>query len=131
MAITRGEATRLAQAYTAAWNTGAPEAVAEFFASDGSIVINGGEPWTGRARVAEMAKGFFSDAPDLRLVCDGVRCAGCHMVYLWTFTGSHSVTGNHVRVAGWEEWDLDANFKIVSSRGWFDAHDYARQTSGT
>ena len=130
MAITQREATELAQAYTAAWNTGAPEAVAEFFAVDGSIVINGGEPWIGCARIADMAKGFFSDVPDLRLVCDEVRCAGYHMVYLWTFTGTHSATRNHLRITGWEEWELNANFKIVSSRGWFDARDYAGQIAG-
>jgi hypothetical protein len=51
------------------------------------IVINRGEPWEGRARVAEMATGFFADVPDLKLVCDELRCAGDHVVYLWTFTG--------------------------------------------
>ena len=131
MEITHGEAAGLARAYTAAWNTGAPEAVGVFFASDGSISINGGEPWRGRARVAEMAKGFLSEVPDLRLVCDGVRCAEFHIVYLWTFTGTHSITGNHLRVAGWEEWDIDEHFKIVTSRGWFDAQDYAQQIAGT
>lgn len=120
----------LAEAYTAAWNTGSAQAVAGFFARDGSIVINGGEPWTGRARVAEMAEGFFSDVPDLRLVCDDVRCAGDHAIYLWTFTGNHAVTENPLRVSGWEEWDFNANLEIVSSRGWFDAEDYARQIAG-
>lgn len=131
MAIAHDEAVKLAHAYTAAWNTGAPEAVAEFFASDGGIIINGGETWKGRARVAEMAQGFLTEVPDLRLVCDDVRGAGYHLVYLWTFTGTYSTTGNRVRVAGWEEWDLDASFKIASSRGWFDAADYARQIGGT
>lgn len=130
MAIALEKAVTLAHAYTAAWNTGAPEAVAEFFASDGAIVINAAEPWIGRTRVAEMALGFFSDVPDLRLVCDEVRCAGRHVVYLWTFTGTHAVSGNRLRVSGWEEWDVDSNFKIVSSRGWFDAHDFAQQIAG-
>ena len=130
MAMTQGEAAELAQAYTAAWNTGAPEAVAAFFASDGRIVINGGEPWIGRVRIAEMAKGFFSDVLGLRLACDKVRGAGTHLVYLWTFTGTHSATGNRLCVAGWEEWDVDANFKIILSRGWFDAHHYAQQIAG-
>jgi hypothetical protein len=35
-----------------------------------------------------------------------------------------------LRVVGWEEWDLDAELKVKASRGWFDAHDYARQTKG-
>jgi uncharacterized protein (TIGR02246 family) len=118
----------IAAAYTAAWNTGRPEAVAEFFASDGCIIINGGPPWTGRAGVAEMAAGFFADVPDLSLSCDRVRVAGDHVAYLWTFTGTHASTQNRLRVVGWEEWDLDAEGLVALSRGWFDADDYSRQT---
>lgn len=120
----------IAKAYTAAWNSGSPEAVAGFYAKDGRIVINRGEPWEGRRRVAEMAAGFFADVPDLALACDKVRCAGDHVVYLWTFTGTHSATKNPLRVSGWEEWDLDADLKVKASRGWFDADDYARQVAG-
>lgn len=119
----------LAEAYTAAWNTGRPEEVAAFFAPDGIIIINGGQPWRERAGVALMAQGFFSDIPDLHLVNDGVRAAGQHVVYQWTFTGTHSGSGNKVQVSGWEEWDLDAANQIAMSRGWFDVDDYSRQTS--
>ncbi len=131
MAISRSQAIELADAYTAAWNTGSPDAVAAFFAVDGRIEINGGEAWIGRAGVAQMAAGFFADVPDLALVCNGVRCAGDHVVYLWTFTGAHSTTKNRLSIAGWEEWDIDRNFKVTMSRGWFDAEDYARQAAGT
>jgi len=119
----------MAAAYTAAWNSGSPEAVASFYAPDGNIVINRGEPWVGRKGIAEMAAGFFADVPDLKLVCDAVRCAGNHVAYFWTFTGSHAATKNPLRVDGWEEWDLDADLKVVASRGWYDAADYERQTT--
>jgi hypothetical protein len=76
-----------------------------------------------------MAAGFFADVPDLTLVCDEVRCAGDHVLYLWTFTGTHSGTKNPLRVVGWEEWDFDGDLKVKASRGWFDADDYARQTA--
>jgi hypothetical protein len=112
-----------------AWNCGSPDAVAEFYAQDGRIVIDHGEPWVGRAGVAEMAAGFFADVPDLSLVCDEVRCAGDHVVYLRTFTGTHSGTRT-LRVVGWEEWDLDAELRVKASRGWFDTDDYGRQTAG-
>jgi uncharacterized protein (TIGR02246 family) len=117
----------IAQAYTAAWNSGSPQAVAEFYATDGQIVINRGEPWRGRAGIAEMAAGFFSDVLDLALVCNKVRSAGDHVVYLWTFTGTHSKTKKPLSISGWEEWDLDAEFKVKASRGWYDANEYARQ----
>ena len=120
----------IADAYTAAWNSGEPEAVASFYAADGGIVINRGAPWVGRAGVAQMAAGFYADVPDIFITCDAVRCAGDHVAYFWTFTGTHSGTKNPLRIVGWEEWDFDADLKVKASRGWFDAADYARQVAG-
>ena len=119
----------LALAYTAAWNTGRPEAVAVFFVPDGTITINQGEPWHGREGIAQMAAGFFADVPDLCLTCDGLRAAGDHVAYLWTFKGTHAGTGNPLTVTGWEEWDLVGEGRIRRSLGWFDADDYARQAA--
>lgn len=70
----------IARAYTAAWNSGDPNAVASFYAEDGEIIINRGDPWTRRTRVADMAAGFYADVPDLSLTCDDIRVAGdpCH-----------------------------------------------------
>lgn len=121
------EARHLAAAYTAAWNSRRPEAVARHFSENGGIVINNGEPWRGRDGVARMAAGFFAEIPDLALTCDGVRAAGHHLVYLWTFTGTHAGTGNAIRISGWEEWDLDGEGLIARSFGWFDSTDYAQQ----
>lgn len=117
----------LAVAYTEAWNTRRPEAVAAFFAPSGVITINDGAPWPGRAGVAAMAAGFFADIPDLALACDGVRAAGSRAIYTWTFTGHHMASGRALCVSGWEEWRIDADGAISESRGWFDAADYARQ----
>jgi uncharacterized protein (TIGR02246 family) len=121
-------AQALAAAYTAAWNTGDPAAVAGCFASNGSITINAGTPWQGRDGVAAMAAGFFADIPDLALRCDGARAAGAHMLYLWTFTGTFTATSKPLTVTGWEEWQIGADGLIQTSLGWFDADDYARQT---
>ncbi|MGD9904210.1 MAG: ester cyclase [Vicinamibacterales bacterium] len=120
----------MAAAYTAAWNSGDADAVAAFYAPEGQIVINRGQPWVGHRGVAAMAAGFFADVPDLALTCDDVRCAGDHVAYVWTFTGTHAATGNPLRVSGWEEWDLDPELKVVASRGWYDATDYERQAKG-
>ena len=120
----------VAAAYTAAWNMGRPEAVAAFFAPDGAIIINQGNPSHGRDGVAQMAAGFYADMPDLHLTFDGLRTAGNHMAYLWTFTGTHRSTGNAVRVSGWEEWEVDAAGLVTLSRGWFDGEDYTRQIAG-
>lgn len=130
MSISYDEAVALGAAYTAAWNSKDPVAVASFFADTGQIVINRGTPWINQAGVTEMAAGFYRDVPDLLLACDGVRPVGDHMVYLWTFTGHDASTGNPIEIRGLEEWDLDSNNKVLASRGWFDADDYARQVAG-
>jgi len=121
---------KLADAYTAAWNAGSPQGVAGYFAEDGEIVINRGTPWRGRSGIAEMAAGFFVDVPDLKLTCDGIRCAGSHVAYLWTFRGHAARTMKALTVRGWEEWDLSDDMKIKASRGWYDTEDYARQVAG-
>lgn len=120
---------RIAAEYTAAWNSKSAAAVASFYAEDGEIIINRGEPWTGRSRVQDMASGFYADVPDLTLSCDDVRCSGNHVIYVWTFTGHDASTGKPLHIRGWEEWELNDQLKVVASRGWFDAEDYARQAA--
>jgi uncharacterized protein (TIGR02246 family) len=118
----------LACAYTEAWNSGQPAAVASHYAEDGYIIINAGQRWQGRAGVTEMAAGFMADIPGMVLSCEGVRAAGRTAIYLWRFTGTHGGSGKPVDVAGWEAWTLNDKGQIAASLGWFDAEDYARQT---
>ncbi len=94
-------------------------------------MINRGDPWEGRAKVSEMAAGFYADVPDLSLTCDDLRIAGDHVIYVWTFTGHDAGTGNPLEIRGWEEWEIIRDdLKVTSSRGWFDAEGYARQVAG-
>jgi uncharacterized protein (TIGR02246 family) len=120
----------LARRYAEAWTSRNPEAVAGFYAPDGKIVINEGEPHVGRQAIAAMAAGFYAEFPDLVVHCDLPRLAGHHGVFIWTLEGHHAETGNYVRVGGWEEWDLDAEMNVTQSRGWFDGEEYARQIDG-
>ena len=121
---------KMAADYTAAWNSKSPEAVASFYAEDGEIIINNGDPWSGRSRVKDMAAGFYADVPDLTLTCDDVRCAGTHVIFVWTFTGHDASSGNPLNIQGWEEWEIGDDLKVKASRGWFDAVDYGRQAEG-
>jgi uncharacterized protein (TIGR02246 family) len=73
---------KMAADYAAAWNSKSSEAVASFYADDGEIIINNGDPWSGRSRVQDMAAGFYADVPDLTLTCDDVRCAGSHVIFV-------------------------------------------------
>lgn len=128
--ITLESVAQMAKEYTAAWNSKSAKAVASFYADDGEIIINRGEPWSGRARVEEMAAGFHADVPDMTLVCNDIRLAGTHCIFAWTFTGHDANTGNPLNIRGWEEWELSDTLKVIASRGWFDADDYALQVEG-
>ncbi|WP_170359016.1 nuclear transport factor 2 family protein [Ruegeria arenilitoris] len=130
MASLRDTLNNLARDYAIAWSSGDADAVAEFFTSDGQITINRGDPIVGRAAIADMARGFHTDFPDLEVRCDMLRWAGPHAIFVWTLEGHHARTGNAVITRGWEEWELDAEYKIRSSLGWFDADDHQRQIDG-
>ena len=120
----------LATRYTEAWNSKVPENVAAFHLSSSQISINRGDPSVGHEGLTAMAAGFHADVPDLFLRNDGIRSAGDHVVYLWSFTGHDAQTGNPLNISGWEEWELDENMKVKSALGWFDAEDYQRQVDG-
>jgi uncharacterized protein (TIGR02246 family) len=130
MALGREEITKIAEHYEAAWNSGNPAQVAACYAPNGGIIINRGTPWQGRAKIVEMAAGFFADVKDMRVILDELRVAGDHVAFIWTFTGRHAGTNNPLDVKGWEEWDLDTDGAISASKGWYDAEDYARQVAG-
>jgi len=119
-----------AAAYSKAWSSNDAGGVASFYATDGVISINGGEPLVGRAAIAEMAAGFYAEFPDLIVHLDEFRCAGENALFIWTLEGTHSETGNHVKVPGWEEWQLTEAGEVAVSRGRFDAAEYDRQVQG-
>src|SRR5439155_9419196 len=48
-----------ARRYTEAWCSGDPVRVAEHYAADGSLTINGGTPSVGRAAITEAARSFM------------------------------------------------------------------------
>jgi uncharacterized protein (TIGR02246 family) len=60
----------LAQRYAAAWCSQDPSSVAEHFAPEGSLTINGGTPAVGRAAITEAARSFMIALPDLEVVMD-------------------------------------------------------------
>ncbi len=120
---------KVAADYASAWSSGDPKAVASFYATDGQITINRGDDLIGHAAIEEMAAGFYAEFPDLKVFCDSARISGTHAIFIWTLEGHHSETKNHVKVGGWEEWELDENMKVKKSLGWFDAEEYDRQVA--
>ena len=63
----------LARRYTAAWCSQDPSSVAEHYAPEGSLTINGGSPSVGRGAITEAARSFMTAFPDMRLLMDDLR----------------------------------------------------------
>ncbi|WP_120499450.1 nuclear transport factor 2 family protein [Roseovarius sp. EL26] len=110
-----------------AWCRKSATDVAASYTEDACFIINHGEPMNGHQDIADMVSGFCDEFPDVVLRLDNTFIAGHHAVYVWTFQGTQVNTGKYVEFQGWEEWELDENLKVKSSKGWFDAEDYERQ----
>ena len=123
----------LARRYTEAWCSGDPARVAEHYALDGSLTINGGSPAIGREAITEAARGFMDGFPDLRVEMDELKPGGDSPEYHWTLTGTNTGpggTGNAVRISGFERWTIDDHSLIAASLGSYDEADWDRQING-
>ncbi len=127
MPIKPDDIRAMAERYAAAWSSQSPDAVASFYEENGRISINNGEPIVGRAAIADMAKGVHGEFPGLVVHLDEIRTAGHNAIFLWTLEGTHSETGNVVKVGCWEEWTLSDAVLVSESLGRFDAAEYDRQ----
>ena len=122
-----------ARRYTEAWCSGDPARVAEHYAPDGSLTINGGSPAIGRVAITEAARGFMDGFPDLRVEMDELKTGGDSPEYHWTLTGTNTGpggTGNAVRISGFEQWTIDDHSLIAASLGSYDEADWWRQING-
>ena len=116
--------------YTAAWSSQDPVRVASFYAENGSLTINGGEPSVGREAIAESAWGLMTAFPNLVVAMDSLRVEGDAPEYHWTLTGTNTGpggTGHAVRISGYEVWTMGDDGLIARSVGQFDEAEYQRQ----
>ena len=119
--------------YTAAWCSQDAVSVASFFAENGSLTINEGQPSVGRAAITGAAQGFMTAFPDMIVEMVDVTADGGGAVYRWTLTGTNTGpggTGKTVRISGYEEWTSGTDGLILKSLGHFDEADYHRQLTG-
>jgi ketosteroid isomerase-like protein len=123
------EVRDFAERYTAAWCSGDPAEVARHYAPEGSLTINDGTPSVGYEDITAAAKAFMDAFPDLTVLFDDLQAGPRGQEYHWTLDGTHSQTGNHVRVSGYELWDLGDGV-IRTSRGYYNQQEYDRQVSG-
>ncbi len=120
----------LAERYTAAWCSQDAASVASFYSEDGSLSVNGGAPAVGREAITEVAQGFMTAFPDMKVLLDGLFVQNDRAVYRWTLIGTNSGpggTGRPVRISGFEVWQLGSDGLIARSRGYFDSAAYLRQ----
>jgi predicted ester cyclase len=116
--------------YTAAWCSQNPEAVAAFFAPNGSLKINDAAPSVGRAAVNEAARSFMTAFPDLKVSMNDLIARGPRVEYHWTLEGTYagpSGAAKIVRISGYEEWKFGPDGLIEDSLGHFDSADYNHQ----
>jgi nuclear transport factor 2 (NTF2) superfamily protein len=113
----------LARSYTEAWCSRDPAQVAAHYAPGGTIAINGGDP----AGIEEVAASFIAAFPDIEVSMDDLVVGEDVVEFHWTFTGTSAETGKWVRIPGFEEWTIDADGRIASSRGNYDEAEYERQ----
>jgi len=124
------EMNDFAERYTAAWCSQDPARVTAFFAENGSLTINGGEPARGREAITEVVRGFMTGFPDHVLLFDKLEESDGRVLFYWTFEGTHTGpggTGNRVRFSGHESWLIGKDGLVHDSQGTFDEADYQRQ----
>ena len=129
--VDKTELTRaLAEKYTVAWCSQNAASVASCYEENGSLRVNDDPPAVGRTAITEVAQGFMTAFPDMKVSLDDVRMQDDRAVYHWTLTGTNNGpggTGRAVRISGYEEWLIGANGLIANSRGHFDSDDYRHQ----
>ena len=126
----RDQLRAFAERYTAAWCSMDPIRVAEHYAPDARLTINDGPTTVGRDAISEEARSFYLDLPDMQVYMNDLVVDGERIEYHFTFTGTNTGpggTGNAVRVTGFEEWTINDDGLIATSRGHYDAAEYARQ----
>ena len=131
--MTIDELSKFAARYAKAWCSQNPESVAAFFAENGSLRVNDGPPAIGRAAIAEIARGFMRDFPDLIVAMDNVSRDSDGAKFHWTLIGTNTGpggTGKRVRISGYELWKIDNAGLIAESKGHFDSAEYERQLKG-
>lgn len=120
----------LAERHTAAWCNQDATRVADYYSSNGSLSVNDGAPAVERSAITEVAQGFITSFPDMKVLMDGLLIHGDRAVYRWTLVGTNTGpggTGHRVRLSGFEVWQIGVDGFIAESRGHFDSAAYQRQ----
>ncbi len=118
------------QRYTAAWCSQDPARVAACYSPNGWLSVNGGEAAVGPVAITEVARGFMTTFPDLKVLMDNILVQDSRAEYHWTLIGTNTGpggTGRRVQISGLEVWKIGPDGLIAESRGSFDSAEYQRQ----
>ena len=121
---------RLAETYTAAWCSQNAASVAAHYDESGSLSVHDDPPAVGREAITQVAQGFMTAFPDMKVVMDNLHLQDGGVIYNWRLTGTNTGpggTGRAVHISGFEVWEIGANGLIASSQGHFDNDEYRRQ----
>jgi uncharacterized protein (TIGR02246 family) len=120
----------LANRYAAAWSGQDPAALASFYAEEGRLQVNDGDPAVGRPAIEAKASSFMTAFPDMRVELEHLEQVGDTVLFHWHWTGTNTGpggNGNAVDLYGYEAWTLDENGLIAQSLGSYDIGTYERQ----
>jgi predicted ester cyclase len=133
MMHTPAELRDFAERYTAAWCSGNASSVAACYSTNGSLKINADDPAQGREAITVAAQSFMTAFPDLQVLMDDIVVQADRPVFHWTLKGTYTgpgVTGQPVRISGFEVWRIGEDGLIAESEGHFDSAEYQRQLRG-
>lgn len=128
--VKRTDLTTFGTRYAAAWSSQNPAFLASFYAENGSLTVNAGQPSVGRAAIAATAQGYMTAFPDMVVQMTQLSREGGHPVFHWLWTGTNTGpggTGKFVCMTGYEEWTVDAHGLIAESKGHYDEAEYQHQ----
>jgi predicted ester cyclase len=128
--VTSDKLTEFAKRYAQAWCSHNPEHVAAFFGESASLKVNDDAPAIGRMAIAEIARGFMHDFPDMIITFDRLEPCADRTAFHWTLIGTNTGpggTGKSVQVSGYELWKIGDDGLIAESKGHFDNAEYDRQ----
>jgi hypothetical protein len=119
-----------ARGYAQVWGSQKPGFVAAFFAEDGELTINNGSTAKGTGAITDIAKGFMDAFPDMKVSLDSLTTDTDKTQFHWTLTGTNNGingNGNKVSISGYEEWTMNDDGLIQTSKGYYDEEEYKRQ----
>ena len=120
------ELNKFGNRYAKAWSSD-PESVAAFYAEGGLYSINNDAPSVGRKEIAELARGYLTEIPDMQVTMDKMVAQPHGAEFHWTVTGTSAAAGKPIRISGYEALTFGTDGLITESKDIYDAAEFERQ----